>query len=460
MQAIMATEEVESLDPTLLIPTYNNKYVTVRNVEVSGNVTTVRNCGPGLSLVELGKKLLLSAKDGDTEQVRLLMSKGAPFTTDWLGTSPLHLAAQYGHVTTAEVLLRAGISRDARTKVERTPLHIAAQEGNTAIVQLLLSHGADLRMTPLHWAVERERVDTVAVLLQHGANPHEISKFDKTAFHIALDNNRHDIVQLLQSLATQTSPLETVASTANQQAMEEATLAATQSLALELAQVPTPVQQEEVQTSTTGASTTETITTQSSPVERREILSPSSKKDSFRTEKITITPDNSPQKKQQGSTTLQLLQAHGITLLPADETTLVASAVESGQTVVLTEAGKLALNLTQGTTATSPLRKTMSTGSSTAIVHRKTTPITLPTTPKQKVITIRAGQIIGKSGPNILKRMNSVSLNVSNVNDLATITRQLEEARREAEQYKKLYSRKEQEAEKYKQQLQSITQSK
>lgn len=34
-----------------------------------------------------------------------------------LGTSPLHLAAQYGHTTTAEVLLRAGVSRDARTKV-------------------------------------------------------------------------------------------------------------------------------------------------------------------------------------------------------------------------------------------------------------------------------------------------------------------------------------------------------
>jgi ankyrin repeat protein len=61
-----------------------------------------------------------------------------------LGTSPLHLAAQYGHVTTAEVLLRAGISRDARTKVERTPILIAAQEGNTAIVQLLLAHGAEV----------------------------------------------------------------------------------------------------------------------------------------------------------------------------------------------------------------------------------------------------------------------------------------------------------------------------
>jgi hypothetical protein len=56
--------------------------------------------------------------------------------------------------------------------------------------------------------------------------------------------------------------------------------------------------------------------------------------------------------------------------------------------------------------------------------------------------------------------MNTMTLSVSNVNDLATITRQLQEARREAEEYKKLYSRKEREAEEYKQQLQNMTQAK
>lgn len=61
-----------------------------------------------------------------------------------LGTSPLHWAAQNNHVDTVEVLLRAGISRDVRNKVERTPLHVAAQEGNIRIVNLLLQHGADV----------------------------------------------------------------------------------------------------------------------------------------------------------------------------------------------------------------------------------------------------------------------------------------------------------------------------
>lgn len=61
-----------------------------------------------------------------------------------LGTSPLHFAAFGGHVKTAEVLLRAGISRDARTKVDRTPLHVAAQEGHHDVVDLLIKNGADI----------------------------------------------------------------------------------------------------------------------------------------------------------------------------------------------------------------------------------------------------------------------------------------------------------------------------
>lgn len=49
-----------------------------------------------------------------------------------------------GHAETAEVLLRAGISRDARTKVDRTPLHVASQEGHLDIVELLIRNGADI----------------------------------------------------------------------------------------------------------------------------------------------------------------------------------------------------------------------------------------------------------------------------------------------------------------------------
>lgn len=37
-----------------------------------------------VSIMDLGKMLLVCAKDGDTSKVHELMSRGAPFTTDWV----------------------------------------------------------------------------------------------------------------------------------------------------------------------------------------------------------------------------------------------------------------------------------------------------------------------------------------------------------------------------------------
>ncbi|XP_075301247.1 GA-binding protein subunit beta-2 isoform X1 [Opisthocomus hoazin] len=157
-----------------------------------------------MSLVDLGKRLLEAARKGEDDEVRKLMASGAPFTTDWLGTSPLHLAAQYGHYSTAEVLLRAGVSRDARTKVDRTPLHMAAADGHTHIVELLIRNGADvnakdmLKMTALHWATEHNHRDVVELLIKCGADVHAFSKFDKSAFDIALDKNNPETLVMLQ----------------------------------------------------------------------------------------------------------------------------------------------------------------------------------------------------------------------------------------------------------------------
>ncbi|KAG7468081.1 hypothetical protein MATL_G00139110 [Megalops atlanticus] len=157
-----------------------------------------------MSLVDLGKKLLEAARSGQDDEVRILMANGAPFTTDWLGTSPLHLSAQYGHYSTTEVLLRAGVSRDARTKVDRTPLHMAASEGHARIVEVLLKHGADvnakdmLKMTALHWATEHGHREVVELLIKYGADVHVQSKFCKNALDIAIDNANEELAEILQ----------------------------------------------------------------------------------------------------------------------------------------------------------------------------------------------------------------------------------------------------------------------
>lgn len=160
---------------------------------------------PVFTVVDLGKMLLISAKEGNTAQVRELMTKGAPFSTDWLGTSPLHLAAMNNHLETCEVLIRAGLNKDARTKVDRTPLHFAVYEGHEQIVDLLVSTQCDvdardmLRMTPLHWAVEKRHKKIVEILLRHGADPNADSKFRKTPISMALENGYNEIYLMLDA---------------------------------------------------------------------------------------------------------------------------------------------------------------------------------------------------------------------------------------------------------------------
>ncbi|XP_014245830.1 GA-binding protein subunit beta-1 isoform X2 [Cimex lectularius] len=161
------------------------------------------------SLMKLGKQLLIKAKEGEAEEVRNLMSIGAPFTADLVGTSPLHWAVYYNHIEVTELLLKAGISRDARNKVDRTPSHIAAHKGFTIILRLLLAYGADvnckdmLRMTPLHWAAQGGSVGCVQLLLDYGCDVNCVNKFDKTPLDIAKDNNHLEVVQLIELVSAE-----------------------------------------------------------------------------------------------------------------------------------------------------------------------------------------------------------------------------------------------------------------
>lgn len=156
-------------------------------------------------LMDMGKKLLDASREGQVDYVRqLVVHSGAPFTSDWLGTTALHLAAQHGHPEIAEILLKAGVNRDARTKLERTALHLAAQGGSVKVVDLLLIHGSDvnardmLKMTPLHWAVERGHASVAEKLLINGADVSLKSKFQLTPIDIAQDSECFEMIELFK----------------------------------------------------------------------------------------------------------------------------------------------------------------------------------------------------------------------------------------------------------------------
>nr|XP_039265409.1 GA-binding protein subunit beta-1-like [Styela clava] len=166
-------------------------------------------------LTDLGKNLLEAARYGDEEKVRTLLTKGASFTTDWLGTSPLHLAAQNGHQNTALLLMRAGMSCNARSKVDKTPLHLATQSGHIGLVEALIKHGAGinaldmLKMTPLHWASVKNHKEVALCLLQNGADRTLKSKFDKTALDICMEESHFALADILKGVHKRRTTPET-----------------------------------------------------------------------------------------------------------------------------------------------------------------------------------------------------------------------------------------------------------
>ncbi|XP_034191265.2 ada2a-containing complex component 3 isoform X1 [Osmia lignaria lignaria] len=516
MQAeTICTNDIEGLDSDTLIP------VEILSCDVSHRARSQ----DALSIVELGKQLLFSAKYGDTDSVRDLMCRGAPFTTDWLGTSALHFAAQNNHTETAEVLLRAGISRDARTKVDRTPLHMAAYEGHHQMAQLLLNYGADvdsrdmLKMTPLHWAVEREHVEVMHVLLEHGADANATSKFDKTPISLALEHDRLDLVDILQQEREVVGTRIHQQSQANSAELEVAThnlIQLESERDEEKQKFELPQQESQQRRKITQVQVGKKPRMIFQQIHVGSNADVTQEKEIENVDEITNANNVNNNKKRKDVTTVggvnkqfRLLEAHGITMIPVDnDASIVENAMESGRTVVLTEAGKLALNLTRNTSI--GMKRLHVSG-------KKGAP--------RKVIAIRADQILNHNtptipsrGPNILKRSSmdnkagklyissisnasSVSTHTQSKNiisasenkiinsptkmaesiilqlddgieeiteddttdnnepvmDIAVLNRQLAEARRQAAEYRKRLQKKEEEAEIYKQQLKNIT---
>lgn len=523
VQESICANDIESLDTETLIP------VEFLACDASSHVSSRPQ--DASTMVELGKQLLHSAKNGDTDAVRELMCRGAPFTTDWLGTSALHLAAQNNHLETAEVLLRAGISRDARTKVDRTPLHMAAYEGHHLMVLLLLKYGADvnsrdmLKMTPLHWAVEREYLDVINILLDHGADTNATSKFEKTPISIALEHNRLDFVELLQQERVLIGIQDHSQSQANFAELEVATNNLVQ-LEAENNSKSSIIQEEDQKIG---------VMLQQPQRKRKISQAQMEKKQKMIFQQISVSPNNTDGEQEKEIEDVEiinannimnskkhkdlmsigrqfrLLEAHGIKMIPVDdESSIVEKAMESGRTVVLTEAGKIALNLTKGSSI-KRLQVASRKGASRKVITIRTDQIQskiLNPNSNTSTTTLRSPNILKKSAvdnkatkllvttvsntpaaSSLTEIKNSISTKekVANstkveestilpldddveeiteeenseisepVTDIAVLNRQLAEARREAAEYRKQLQEKEKEAEIYKQQLKNIT---
>ncbi|KAM8803434.1 histone-lysine N-methyltransferase EHMT1 isoform 1-T1 [Rhynchonycteris naso] len=186
------------------------------------------------------KQLYFSARQGELQKVLLMLVDGIDpnFKMEHQGKrSPLHAAAEAGHVDICHMLIQAGANIDTCSEDQRTPLmeaaennhldavkylikagalvdpkdaegstclHLAAKKGHYDVVQYLLSNGQmdvncqdDGGWTPMIWATEYKHVDLVKLLLSKGSDINIRDNEENICLHWAAFSGCVDIAEIL-----------------------------------------------------------------------------------------------------------------------------------------------------------------------------------------------------------------------------------------------------------------------
>lgn len=152
--------------------------------------------------------LIIAARHGQGEVVKLLLSRGAEVDAMNLqGATGLSRAAEAGHDQVVKLLLAAGADVERKNQDGLTPLALACSQGNLKIAELLLDEGASVKArtndgeTPLSLAAASGHSEMVKLLMEWDADVKTADLTSATALEKAARYGHAEIVRILLSKA-------------------------------------------------------------------------------------------------------------------------------------------------------------------------------------------------------------------------------------------------------------------
>eukprot|EP00438_Fugacium_kawagutii_P029147 Skav225252 [mRNA] locus=scaffold988:75501:80213:- [translate_table: standard] len=166
-----------------------------------------------------------AAEKGHVAVAQLLVEAGAPLDSQNNSRSAMHYAAEKGHAEVLSALAAAGgqvekatgdngLGREPRELRSDTPLHYAAEKGHVAVAQLLVeawTHRTTVAgasegrwagfvcNTPLHLAAEKGHVEAAQLLVEAGAPLESKDNSGRTPLDVAKAKGKTDVVKLLEA---------------------------------------------------------------------------------------------------------------------------------------------------------------------------------------------------------------------------------------------------------------------
>mmetsp|Transcript_17550 Transcript_17550/g.45878 ORF Transcript_17550/g.45878 Transcript_17550/m.45878 type:complete len:773 (-) Transcript_17550:138-2456(-) len=155
--------------------------------------------------------LCSAAENGANVEAQVLIEAGA--AVDYAprcGASPLHLAAQEGHLATVNVLVGGGaeVNRQSSDGRGLTPLHAACLSGHAEIARALVEASADVNLksafgdTPLHAAAVGGSAQIAALLIEAGASASHTSNEGESPLALATACGSTMVEPILRAAAT------------------------------------------------------------------------------------------------------------------------------------------------------------------------------------------------------------------------------------------------------------------